>query len=245
MESIEILTRRYRRTRTVLAAILTAVIVAQGTYLLAQAPAPHQQPATDPPADLTPLQMQLGQLRNQVAELARIIQSYGGGSTMPAAQSGAMPGMPGMSPAAPAGGGMNMGDVGMKRMGMMGMGGMGMTMPMQGQMAGNAIEHGEGHIAFIKAELKITAAQGKVWDEFAAAMRANVKQLNELRAELTKAGTIEASPVDRIAQQEKILAARLEIVRRTKPALTALYATFSDDQKKTFGQLVSHRMGMR
>ena len=68
--------------------------------------------------------MQLGQLRNQVAELARIIQSYGGGSTMPAAQSGAMPGMPGMSPAAPAGGGMNMGDVGMKRMGMMGMGGM-------------------------------------------------------------------------------------------------------------------------
>jgi len=131
------------------------------------------------------------------------------------------------------------------RMGMMGMGGMGMMMPMQGQMSGNAIEHHEGHIAFIKAELKITAAQGKVWDEFAAATRANAKQLNELRAELTKAGTIEASPVDRIAQQEKILAARLEIVRRTKPALTALYATFSDDQKKTFGQLVSHRMGMR
>ncbi len=133
----------------------------------------------------------------------------------------------------------------MHRMGMMGMGGMGMTMPMQGQMAGNAIEHGEGHIAFIKAELKITAAQRKVWDDFAAAIRANAKQLNELRAELAKAGSTEASPVERVAQQEKILAARLEIVRRTKPALGALYAALSDDQKKALAQVASHRMGMR
>jgi hypothetical protein len=116
---------------------------------------------------------------------------------------------------------------------------------MQGQMAGNAIEQIEGHIAFIKAELKITAAQVKVWDDFAAAIRANAKQLNELRTELAKTGTAEASPVERVAQQEKVLAARLEIVRRTKPALTALNAALSDDQKKAFAQLASHRMGMR
>jgi len=131
------------------------------------------------------------------------------------------------------------------RMGMMGMGGMGMMMPMQRQMAGNAIEHSEGHIAFIKAELKITPAQGKVWDDFAAAIRANAKQLNELRAELAKAGTTDPSPVERITQQERILAARLEIVRRTKPVLNALYAALSDDQKKALAQLASHRTGMR
>jgi hypothetical protein len=172
-------------------------------------------------------------------------------TTQPAQPRAAQPGMPG---------GMMMGNMmqmmhqmmsgtqdrgAMHRMGMMGMGGMGVTMPMQGRMAGNAIEHIEGHIAFIKAELKITAAQGKVWDDFAAAIRANAKQLNEHGAELAKAGTIEDSPVERVAQQEKVLAARLEIVRRTKPALTALHAALSDDQKKTFGQLTSHRMGMR
>ncbi len=91
-----------------------------------RAQAPHQNPAV--PADAATLQTQIGQLRNQVAELARIIQSHGGGATMPAAQGGAMPGMPGMSPGAPAGSGMSIGDMGMKRMGMdnmmMGMSGM-------------------------------------------------------------------------------------------------------------------------
>lgn len=175
-------------------------------------------------------------------------------ATQPAQPRAAQPGMPGP-------GGMMMGNMmqmmqqmmsgmmqdrgAMHRMGMMGMGGIGMTMPMQGQMSGNAIEHIEGHIAFIKAELQITAGQGKAWDEFAAAMRTNAKQLNELRAELGKARSADTSPVDRIALQEKTLAARLEIVRRTKPALTALHATLSDDQKKTFVQLTSHHMGMR
>lgn len=133
----------------------------------------------------------------------------------------------------------------MHRMGMMGMGPAGMMGAMPGPMAGSAIEHVEGHIAFLRAELKITPAQAKLWDDFAAAMRANAKQLAGMAADLAKARAGEASPVDRLAQQEKILAARLEIVRRTAPALTALYAAFSDDQKKTFAQLTSPRMGMR
>lgn len=133
----------------------------------------------------------------------------------------------------------------MHRRGMMGLGSMGMMMPMQGQMADTAIEHVEGHVAFIKAELKITTAQGKVWDDFATAMRANAKQIDEIRTELTKAGASHASPVDRIAQQEKILTARLEIVRRTKPALAALYAALADDQKRAFAPLISPPMSMR
>lgn len=129
----------------------------------------------------------------------------------------------------------------MHRTGMMGMGMMG---HMQGRMAGGMIQHVEGNIAFIKAELKITDAQSKVWDDYAAALRANAKQLNEIRAELAKAPAGEASPVDRIALQEKHLAAQLEIARRTKPALAALYAALSDDQKKSFRELASSRMRM-
>lgn len=127
----------------------------------------------------------------------------------------------------------------MHRMGMMGMGGMGMMAQMQGRMAG--IEHVEGHIAFVKAELKITEAQAKVWDTFAAVLRANAKQLNQLGAELAKAPADAASPVERLALQEKALAARLDLARRTQPALAALYAALSDDQKKAFEQLTSMR----
>ena len=127
----------------------------------------------------------------------------------------------------------------MHRMGMMGMGRMDMMARMQGRMGG--IEHVEGHIAFLKAELKITEAQAKPWDAFAAALRANAKQLNELRAELAKAPAEAGSPVERLALQEKVLAARLEMARRTRPALAALHAALSDDQKKAFGQLTSMR----
>jgi hypothetical protein len=131
----------------------------------------------------------------------------------------------------------------MHRMRMMGMDGMDMMAGMQGRMSG--IEHVEGHIAFLRAELKISDAQAKLWDEFAAALRANAKQLNELRAELAKAPAAAASPVEQLARREKALAARLEIARRTRPALEALYAALTEDQKKAFARLMSHRRGAR
>jgi hypothetical protein len=128
----------------------------------------------------------------------------------------------------------------MHRMRMMGMGMMG-----QMQDRGPAVERVEGHISFLKAELKIAPAQEKAWGDYAEVLRANAKQLNALAAAHAKAPAA-ASPVDRIAQQEHMLAARLEIVRRTKPALAALYAALADEQKKTFGELTAAggRMGM-
>lgn len=132
----------------------------------------------------------------------------------------------------------------MHRMRMMGMEGTGM-MGMMGQMQGRGpvVTRVEGHIAFLKAELKITAAQEKAWGDYAEALRANAKQLNALAAEMVTSPAA-ASPVDRLAQQEKVLATRLEIARRTKPALAALHGALSDDQKKTLGELATPRMGM-
>ena len=43
---------------------------------------------------------------------------------------------------------------------------------------GGAIHNVEGHIAFIKAELSLTDAQQKPWDQFADALRTNAKQLS-------------------------------------------------------------------
>ncbi len=44
-------------------------------------------------------------------------------------------------------------------------------------MPGGIIQNVEGDLAFLKAELKITDAQQKSWDQFAEALRTNAKAL--------------------------------------------------------------------
>ena len=52
------------------------------------------------------------------------------------------------------------------------------------------------------------------------------------------------SLVDRLALQEKWLAARLEGTRAIKSALTNLVGTLSDEQKKTADELLMPHLGM-
>jgi hypothetical protein len=104
----------------------------------------------------------------------------------------------------------------MHRMRMMGMDGMGM---MQGRMSGGAIEHVEGHIAFLKAELKITAAQEKAWGDYAEALRANAKQLGVLAAESAKAPAAATPARDRAADEAGIDRALCGARRRSEKDL--------------------------
>ena len=151
---------------------------------------------------------------------------------------------------------------GIKGGGMMGMmaGNMPMTnmmqmMGMMGQsgaetgctgMSGMAtIDHVEGRIAFLRTELKITDAQNASWNAFADALRANAKGLGEVRASMMpQAGTTPQTMVDRLALEERWLAARLEGTRAIKSALTNLAASFSDEQKKAADELLAPHMGM-
>jgi hypothetical protein len=163
-------------------------------------------------------------------------------------------GQPGM-------GGSGMGDSsGMQ--GMMGGGGMmnmmGGKMPMMDMMqmmqmmrhdgtGGMAtIDHVEGRIAFLRTELKITDAQTDAWNAFADALRANAKGLGEVRSLMIAgmAGPAQQSLVDRLALQEKWLAARLEGTRAIKSALTNLVSTLSEDQKRAADELLAPHMGM-
>jgi hypothetical protein len=167
------------------------------------------------------------------------------------------------SPAGPSG----MTGPGMMGPGMMGggsqgmMGGRGMmdmmggNMPMMNMMIGRAqgsecgmggmgtIDHVEGRIAFLRAELKITDSQSAAWSAFADALRTNAKSLAEVRASMI-AETSPQTLVDRLTLQEKWLAARLEGTRAIKSALTNLVGTFSDEQKKTADELLAPHMGM-
>src|SRR6516162_7341864 len=130
--------------------------------------------------------------------------------------------------------------------------GMGMMgdMPMMNMMGPGmtAIDRIEGRIAFLRAELNITEAQASAWNAFADAMRTNAKKLAEVRASMMArpdAGQQQAPTMaKRLDQQERSLLARLEGTRALKSAVTNLYGTLSEDQKKAANELLAPQMGM-
>jgi len=130
---------------------------------------------------------------------------------------------------------------------MMNMMGMMRMMEMMGPGTA-AIDHIEGRIAFLRFELNITEAQASAWNAFADAMRTNAKKLAEVRASMMPqpdAGQQQAPTVaERLDQQERGLLARLEGTRALKSAVTNLYGTLSEDQKKTANELLAPQMGM-
>jgi hypothetical protein len=140
------------------------------------------------------------------------------------------------------GGNMPMGNM-MQMMGMMGQSGAETGCAGMSGMA--IIDRVEGRIAFLKTELKITDAQSVAWNAFADALRTNARSLGEVRASIMpQAGAGQQGLIDRLALQEKWLAARVEGTRAIKSALTNLVSTLSDEQKKTADELLAPHIGM-
>lgn len=158
----------------------------------------------------------------------------------PAGEAGApsttMPGPGGQMPMGGPAGQMPMGGTSgmMSGSAMMGNG----MMPMMGMM----IDHVEGRLAFLKTELEITEAQMPKWDAFTDAVRASVKDMTGMQRSMMHAGQ-EALPA-RIEQNEKALSARLDALRKIKATVDPLYASFSEEQKRTADQLMVSPMGM-
>ena len=118
------------------------------------------------------------------------------------------------------------------------MGGMAHILGFADMRPGMKIEYSEGRLAFLKAELKITDAQSKAWDAFAGAMRENAAKLNDVFGAANREALAKMNPAERLAWQETALATRLDAVKRSRAAFAPLYATFSDDQKKTLDRLM-------
>jgi hypothetical protein len=134
---------------------------------------------------------------------------------------------------------------GMPMMNMMGM----MQMMGEGDAPGvGMIDHVEGRIAFLRTELKITDAQTRVWNGFAAALRTNAQNLGTARRAMMGqmgAGQPQAQTLtQRLDAQERWLSARLEGTRSLKTAFTGLYGALSDEQKKPADELLAPHMGM-
>ena len=118
-----------------------------------------------------------------------------------------------------------------------GMGAMAMPAPQPAPVPGGDAMQGssaarlEGRIAFLRAELRITDAQGRAWDTFAAALRSSRDHLDQAR-DVLQAGGSSADPMARLQAYEAHLAARAEAVRSSRLAFDALFAQLDDSQKR-------------
>ena len=119
-----------------------------------------------------------------------------------------------------------------------GMGGMSAMLGIVPLRPGQEFQFSEGRLAFLKAELKITEAQAKAWDAFAAALRENVAKMTEAYKAPDREAMQKMSPPERLGWFEKAVTARADAVKRAKAAIDPLYAGLSDDQKKLFDRFV-------
>lgn len=108
---------------------------------------------------------------------------------------------------------------------------------------GQIVEFIDGRLAFVKAELKITDQQMPLWTAFADSVRTNAKTVNERRELMYSARWEKQSLPERLDTQEKILASRLEALRKTSAALKPLYTALDDQQKKVADTLLVGPMG--
>lgn len=112
-------------------------------------------------------------------------------------------------------------------------------------MAGAIARHIEGRIAFLRAELKITAAQDIYWSRYADALRANAGSGRSPMPSMTMSAAVNAmSAPDAISRQEQTLVTSLAALRALNSALTPLYQELTDDQKKIADELFVGPMGM-
>lgn len=107
----------------------------------------------------------------------------------------------------------------------------------------------EGRIAFLRAELKITNAQAAQFDAVANAMRENDREMRAAFEARQQQRGQQVSLPDRLDQRQKRAEAMAAATGRLKAAWGPLYASLSDDQKKTADELFAphggHHMGPR
>lgn len=120
----------------------------------------------------------------------------------------------------------------------------------------------DGRVAFLKAELKITQAQQGKWDDFEKVLRSQAAERQaqaekfraerqarhaefQKQAEAAKAAgqTVQrperkhVSAVEKMEMRQKMMKAHLENQEKVLDAFKPLYASLSDDQKKTADEL--------
>jgi hypothetical protein len=104
--------------------------------------------------------------------------------------------------------------------------------------------HIEGRIAFLQAELHITADQMPLWNAVADVLRQNDQAMRSAWADLRQGGDKEdVSALDRLTQMQKMAELKADSLGKLLTAVKPLYAVLSDDQKKNADELLSRGFG--
>jgi len=110
------------------------------------------------------------------------------------------------------------------------------------------LDHVDGRLAFIKAELKISDAQEPAWNALASAVHEAAdthKSLMQGTIQTWRSGDLAKMPLpDRLKFQRGHMEAMLKEIDDVSGALDKLYAALTDDQKKTADSIVLPMMGM-
>lgn len=116
----------------------------------------------------------------------------------------------------------------------------GMTNPAGAAAACRAYEHVDGQLAFIKAELKIAAAQEPQWNVFATAFRADKEKQAQLcrSAQEQNKAMMSASLPESMKMKAERLSEQLESLRTLEAAVQALYSILGRDQKKVADEIM-------
>ena len=89
--------------------------------------------------------------------------------------------------------------------------------------------------------MDFTAVQETKWENVKTAFETGRENIQALCSDLKQKGKPEAAPA-KLSMMEKILEARLDTVKKVKPAVDDLYASLDDKQKESFNELTSrHR----
>jgi hypothetical protein len=109
------------------------------------------------------------------------------------------------------------------------------------------LSHAGDRVAALRADLKITEAQMPAWNEFADALLAAAKSMEEsmegMHKQMMQSGGTASLP-QKLEHHAKMAAGHLASLQAIKAALDPLYASFSDEQKKTADGLRIGPMGL-
>lgn len=129
----------------------------------------------------------------------------------------------------------------------------GQMTPMMGQMMGGGMghpmmgmmmDHPAGYVAFLQTEMGITSAQNGVWKAYSDQLMAMMKQHQDKVPMMRDTEAKPRSWIERLADSETRIGARLEAIKKIQPAATALYAALTPEQKQKADALLPGGMGM-
>jgi LTXXQ motif family protein len=101
----------------------------------------------------------------------------------------------------------------------------------------------EGRLAFLKTELKITDAQTAQWNAVAEVMRQQAKARRDRFEQMRQSRdpNVRPSALDGLQRQQAMTEQRAQELKQLVVVFQPLYASLSDDQKKTADELFGGR----